>query len=481
MRRFVSLLIFMLLWAVNSEAGGRLTFQPYVFRADNGQTVDAELGTLRVIENRNQPGSREIQLALVRFRSTSPNPGAPIVYLAGGPGGSGIEAARSARFPLFMELRQAGDVIAFDQRGTGMSLPNLNCPGKFHLPADRALNPDQVIQIWGKRLSACAGYWRKQGVDLSAYNTNESADDLESLRQELGASKLRLWGISYGTHLALAAIKRHEASIQSAILAGVEGPDQTLKLPSAIQKKLLNVARLIRADPEASKAVPDFIGSVRTVMEHLQRHPESEIVQDPKSGKPVHVEVGAFDFQSLLSRNLDPASLPYLPQAFSEMSHGNFQTLARLTLGEREEGLGSAMAYAMDCASGASPARWKRILREEKITLLGRSIDFPFPEICEAIGVQDLGAAYRSAVHSQIPVLFISGTLDQRTPLRNAIETGKGFPHKSMLLIVNGGHDDLLQSSPWIQQTMLEFLQGMPLSTSRIQLPPVHFLPVNRP
>jgi pimeloyl-ACP methyl ester carboxylesterase len=58
-----------------------------------------------------------IELAFVRFKSTAKNPGPPIVYLAGGSGGSGIGAARGSRFPLFMALREIADVIAFDQSG----------------------------------------------------------------------------------------------------------------------------------------------------------------------------------------------------------------------------------------------------------------------------------------------------------------------------------------------------------------------------
>ena len=48
----------------------------------------------------------------------------------------------------------------------------------------------------------CAAHWKEQGVDLAAYTTNESADDLEALRHALGAATISLWSISYGTHLA---------------------------------------------------------------------------------------------------------------------------------------------------------------------------------------------------------------------------------------------------------------------------------------
>ena len=378
-----------------------------------------------------------------------------------------------------MSFREAGDVIALDQRGTGMSVPNLNCPGNFQLPLYPALTKDGTLTLWRKRLRSCANYWEKKGIDLAGYNTNESADDLETLRQELGVRQIRLWGISYGTHLALATIKRHESSIQSAILAGVEGPDDTLKLPAAIQKKLINVDRLIRADPQSSNAVPDLLGSVRAILKQLKLKPVTETVQDPRNGNMVRIQLNDFDLETILAKHLDPESLPYFPQAFFDMAHGNFQILGRLALSERTEGLGSLMSYAVDCASGVSQQRWIKISRQEKKTLLGRSLDFPYPEICDAISVPDLGTGFRTPVRSKVRVLLISGTLDQRTPIENAKRIAGGFPNSTQLIIVNGGHDDLFQSAPLIEQAMLQFLHGIPLSENRIQIPPIQFLPVN--
>ncbi len=75
------------------QKAGDLRIKPYVFEyGENGKT-DAELGTLLVPENRSDPQSNLIELAFVRFKSTAKTPGPPIVYLAGGPGGSGIGAA----------------------------------------------------------------------------------------------------------------------------------------------------------------------------------------------------------------------------------------------------------------------------------------------------------------------------------------------------------------------------------------------------
>src|SRR5215203_6026953 len=162
---------------------GTLKIKPYTFENGKKEKVDAEFGTLLVPENRSVPESNLIELAFVRFKSTAKNPGPPIVYLAGGPGGSGIGTATGSRFPLFMALREIADVIAYDQRGTGYSKPNLGCFESMQLPLDVAPSREAVIKELNENSRACASYWHDiQRVDLNAYNTNESADDLEDLR-----------------------------------------------------------------------------------------------------------------------------------------------------------------------------------------------------------------------------------------------------------------------------------------------------------
>ena len=85
--------------ATVASAAGNLVIEPTTFEPVSGTPVAAELGTLVVPENRQATSQRTIALKFVRFPSTAKKPGPPIVYLAGGPGGSGIEAAKGPRFP----------------------------------------------------------------------------------------------------------------------------------------------------------------------------------------------------------------------------------------------------------------------------------------------------------------------------------------------------------------------------------------------
>ncbi len=484
--RYLCLLILLLLpvmWASAQPKAGALKIKPYVFESNKGEKVDAEFGTLLVSERRSDPQANLIELAFVRFKSTSNNPGPPIVYLAGGPGGSGIDAARGPRFPLFMALREVGDVIAFDQRGTGRSKPNLGCSERFALPLDVAPTREMLLKQGLENSDACAFYWRElQRVDLSGYNTNESADDLDDLRKAVGAKQISLWSISYGTHLALATIRRHPQAISRAILAGTEGPDHTYKLPSNIQKHLEDLAAVIKADSAIGKDVPDFLGLMKSVFDRLDREPAVVEIMDPRTKQKVKITVNKFVMQFIVASNIGTDVTSRFPALFYRASKDDFSNPAQVWLGISREGIGSAMSFMMDCASGQSAARRERIRQEAKGTLLEDVFNFPFPDICSEWKSPDLGDVFRSAVRSDVPVLFISGTLDARTPISNAEEYRAGFKHSTHIIIEGAVHSDpLFLSSPRIKDGMIEFLKGQPVTATKVSAPPMKFAPLLPP
>jgi hypothetical protein len=82
-------------------------------------------------------------------------------------------------------------------------------------------------------------------------------------------------------------------------------------------------------------------------------------------------------------------------------------------------------------------------------------------------------------VKSKVPIMFMSGTLDGRTPPGNAEKVRKGFPNSFHVLIEGAGHgDELFISSPKIKGVMLEFMRGVPPSTQKITLEPFKFNPL---
>jgi pimeloyl-ACP methyl ester carboxylesterase len=474
----VLIILFLTTTICAQQKSGTLKIKPYVFENEKKEKVDAEFGTLLVPENRSNPESNLIELAFVRFKSTAKNPGPPIVYLAGGPGGSGIWTAKGSRFPLFMALREIADVIAFDQRGVGYSKPYLQCFDRLALPLDVAPTREAAIKELREKSRSCASYWRDiQRVDLTGYNTNESADDLEDLRKALGVTQISLWSISYGTHLAFAAMRRHPTSIHRAILAGTEGPDHTYKLPSNIQKHLEDLAAVIKADPEVGKEIPDFLGLMKSVFDRLDAKPETVEITDPQTKLKVKVIVNKFVMQYIVASNIGTTVSARFPALFYRASKGDFTNPAQVWLSQSRDEIGSAMSYMMDCASGQTAARRERIAREAKGTLLEDIFNFPFPDVCTEWNAPDLGDEFRAPLKSDIPVLFISGTLDARTPISNAEEYRKGFSNSTHMIIEGAVHSDpLFLSSPKIKEGMMEFLRGQPVTTTRIQGTPLKFV-----
>lgn len=449
------------------------TFKPHEYVSADGTKIAAEMGEISVPENRTKPGSRTIKLRFVRFKSTSAKPGHPIVYLAGGPGGSGIESARGTRFPLFMALREFGDVIAFDQRGINESEPDMRCTEQYMIPPGEAADRAKAGAVLADAMRKCAA---RLGVDLSAYNTRESAADLEDLRKALGAPKLVLWGISYGTHLSTAMLRYHPEAVDRVILAGIEGPDDTYKLPSDQQTLLEEIARLAARDGKA----PDLLGSIAKLMRELEARPKSVSLTHPQNGMTATFVFGKLDLQAALAGMLTaPESFGGIADFVTRLERGDWTSLALAAAPSRFGSGNSAMAIAMDCASGISAGRRQRIAEEAKHTLLGDAINFPFPEVCAGISVPDVGDEFRGPLVSNVRALLISGTLDGRTRPRQADELRMTMPNAEHLVIEGAGHSDpLFLSTPKILEAMKAFLRGEPLRERYIEAPPVKFLPV---
>lgn len=455
---------------------GLIELKPHIFQTTSGETAPAEWGRVRVLEDRSRPMGRSIELVFVRFKSTSPHPGAPIFFLPGGPGNSTLDAGKMpARFPLFMKAREYGDVILVDQRGVGASSPRLDCEQSVPYPRHRGVTRASYLVAYLKAAKACAATWRRRGIDLSAYNTNASADDLDDVRRALGADKMMLWGLSYGTHWALATIRRHPERIERAILAGVEGQDHTQKLPSTYRAHLRQVAALVRRDPVLAPRIPDLETMLRTVVMRLNAQPQPLTLTDLSTGKTSPVMLNGTLFSWVLAGIWGSDGLPLIPWLILEANDGRFDDIAYL-LNRGGVGLESAMHAAMDCASGASPERQRQVRREAG-DILFRDINFPYMEGCSGWGVAAIGPTFWAPVRAATPILFISGTLDAKTPPFQAEEIRRGFPNSAHLIINGAVHSNpLFLSNPRIKDIIFDFLAGKPVNDTQLQADPIKFL-----
>jgi pimeloyl-ACP methyl ester carboxylesterase len=466
------------LWAPGAlAASAELAVTPHEFKGPGGEIVAAERGVLQVPESRGQSGGRMIPLTFVRFKSTNPRPGHPIVYLAGGPGGSGIATGRGSRFPMFMALRTVSDVILLDQRGVGASNIIPPCVAPKALDSAGPIDEEVATRYYAETLRHCWSFWRGKGVDIAAYDTVQNAADLQDLRRALGAKKLNLLGISYGTHLALEALKQDERHIDRVVLASAEGPDQTVKLPARADAALGRWAERLARDPTAAKAYPDLLATMRRVHAKLDAAP-AVVSHAPKGGPPVAFRVAAMPIQSLAGMMLkNPNTAARLPMTYAALDAGIYAPLAPVIYQEllSRPAVMLGMPEAMDLASGVSAERLALVRRQAPNSVLGWGLSFPMPQL-QAAGIPgvDLGDRFRAPVKTARPTLLLSGDLDVRTPLEEQVEAVAGFRNLTHIVVENGGHD-LFEADPRIADAVVRFFAAQPVDERRIALPPPRF------
>lgn len=448
----------------------------YTFEIEIRKQIKAEKYTFEVPENRNDPDSRLISLSFVRLATRSDNPANPIVYLAGGPGGSGTGAMKGRRWKLFDSLRNIADVIIFDQRGTGLSSPLPRCVSGLSIHEDSATTRDYYVKQHQRAAEQCVAFWEKEGVDLYGYTTWESAADIEELRKVLGVDKVSLLGISYGTHLALATLKRYPDRIDRLLLASAEGLDQTVKLPSRTDAYLDRLQQAIDKDPEAKAAYPDIRKLLGSVLEQVEENPRSMLVDDDPEFRHTF---GKFEMQRITSYMLsDPGLAASVLEGYLDASKGNFSWFRNyLDWYVRDNTISfDGMALAMDLASGISDQRLEQVNEEARTALLGDAVNFPMPHLRNLLPDLDLGKEYRRPVESGHPILFISGTLDGRTYPEAHEALAKNHKNSSTVTIENAGHN-LFFSHPELPGIIREFFEGETIKSTVLEADLPSFVP----
>lgn len=445
----------------------------------DGTEITADFGHLTVPENRSDPATRDIRIAWARLRSTSERPARPLFYLEGGPGGAAVYQARDpGAIQRWLPLLEIGDVVLIDQRGTGESEPALVWRTEDLPPLDVLARPDAMRERARTQLLAAKAELEGRGVDLAGYNTVESADDLDALRSALGYERVALFGFSYGTHLAIAYAKRHERALDAMVLAGVEGPDNTLKLPEDFDMQLARLSAAVAADPVVGEAVPDLTELYLTVREKLAREPMVVEIQATED-RILSVPVGPLFLDYIIRRDIGDASdLPVFPRLLHSIDRDDPRVLAWF-VGRRAGIVMSVhvMGEVMDQASGASAERRATIEAQASRSPFGGIANGLFPELGELWGVPDLGDDYRAPLVSEVPTLLISGEWDWNTPPYQAEKAKWGLSRAVHLVVAGAGHEQTL-THPRVRDAIERFLKGQDVSAATAAWPPLRFVPL---
>jgi pimeloyl-ACP methyl ester carboxylesterase len=229
------------------------------------------------------------------------------------------------------------------------------------------------------------------------------------------------------------------------VLAGVEGPDHTVKDPARVEAVLAVIAASHRAT---------LLEDLRLLAERLARQPARVQAPDGRT-----IVVGDWDLRRWVSESLDLVpEIEAMLAAVPRMLEGEFRVLARWAAANRAPRPLNLMNLAMDCASHASAARLTRIADAAAQSVLGDAMSFPLPDLCDVPGLPRLPDAFRSAVRSEVPALLVSGTWDGRTPPANAREVAAGMPNARVLVIEQASHS--LMGHPEVTRRALAFLAG---------------------
>jgi pimeloyl-ACP methyl ester carboxylesterase len=175
------------------------------------QPAGFQCGQLPVALDRTGAVPGTLTLSIKRVVASSNPTASAVVGLAGGPGQAALPAASEFASILGPAIASR-DLLVFDQRGTGAS-DRLACDA-FDKGAP------------GSSLAAAAAACANQlGAARGFYRTADTVDDLEAIRVESGYQKLVLFGVSYGTKVALDYAAKYPANVEAIVLDSVVRPE----------------------------------------------------------------------------------------------------------------------------------------------------------------------------------------------------------------------------------------------------------------
>ncbi|HEY5141901.1 MAG TPA: alpha/beta fold hydrolase [Solirubrobacteraceae bacterium] len=405
-----------------------------------------------------QPGTVALQYARLPAAAT-PTANA-VIGLAGGPGQAALPLAGSFAADLGA-FTPANDLLVYDQRGTGSS-GALNCSAFGDAGAASAFAVRQCAQ----ELGSSRGFYRS--VD--------SARDIESLRVAGGYDKLLLYGVSYGTKVALTYAALYPDHVAALILDSVvplDGPDPFSRASFAAVPRVL---RALCAGGACKAASPDPRGDLAALVARLKRHTLRAAITSP-NGKHLTVTLTATGvWQILLAGDLNPALRAEFPGAVRAALRGDPTPVLRLRAraagltGTAHAAARSATAHAADTGESdvlfaatrceETPFPWDRSASPATRELQARAAAAKLPgapfapfgrEIALDASVMPLCAAWPDASPApqalgplpNVPTLVLAGAADLRTPVEQARSAVAGIPDAQIDVVAQTGHSVL--------------------------------------
>ena len=423
---------------------------PYNLNVPSDVTLSC--GFVTVLEDRATLSGNTIELYVVRIHGMRRFLNRdPIIYLAGGPGGSATRAAQhfidEARF-LYAER----DLILFDQRGIGGSKPRLECSDYRHGHAELRhldLSPEDKLRWRVEALLECRHTLTGQGIDLDTYNSASTAADVVDIASSMDYDSFNLYGSSYGTLLALTIMRDYPTDIRSVVLDGVL-PLQVNHYHSLNANRAATLDELFRqceADPECAKRYPDLGETFWSAVDRYTADPFILRYYDRYADDSYEEEFdGNFVVGRVVSSLRSERWIPYVPFLINETAGGNVAVAdgwARPIYNVINDPIdNSAASASMSCYS-FGPSMDHDILasdREAHSRFADPQYPLLMPALCDEWQKIPVDPIEDEPVVSDIPTLLLSGQFDPATPPRWADIAAETLSNSYSFVLPMTGH-----------------------------------------
>ncbi len=412
-------------------------------------------GFLTVPEDRAKPQGRSVRLAVARVKAVAANPPPdPIVYLDGGPGAAALVSAPSV---VALGINAARDVIFLDQRGTYHSEPKLTCPEVDAFltgSVSQAFSTPEAVAASNAATTACHDRLAKTGVDLAAYDTAANSRDVADLRVALGIKEWNVYGVSYGTDLALSYLRDHPTGIRSVVLDSVAPPNLDLitNFWPASAGGYQAVFDACAAQPACAGAYPDLANEFTATVNRLSTTPLIVPVTSA-AGQTVQVAIDGYQLANMVSLAIATRASAGVPLLIHQLAHGDGTAAAAMLLGMAPlTGLtGYGLQWGAFCREVEPQSSPQKVLAKGRAALPGwpdavLSMPPQVPRFFSDCAIWNVGTAptsQRAPTVSDVPVLFLGGTFDAVTSPTWIPLAAATLKNAQSVLVPGAGHQVL--------------------------------------
>jgi pimeloyl-ACP methyl ester carboxylesterase len=381
--------------------------------------VTVECGYLTVAEDRraSSPAQRgKLQLAVAVFKSRAPSSAAtPLLYLDGGPGGPALDDVVGA-WSLFALFAERHDFVVFDQRGTGHSQPLLSCTGSDAYDGSSSPEASAARSL---ALHSCHDELAAKVMSLSNFDSASSAADVDELRTALGYPRWNLFGVSYGTRLALTVARDFPAGVGSLVIDSVLPPqvDAFAEAGANANRAFEHIFDGCSSQPSCAAAFPALRQDFYDTITALSTKPATIVLND---GNNVVLDADLV-IELLFSICYVATVIPYVPQLIDELHRETYANLTSIlsNVASAPTGLALGMNLSVVCREMA-PFTSRQAIAEANADLqpvLGTHFTAVKDlDICDIWNVAPAAPLEHLPVASDLPSLVLSGGYDPVTP-----------------------------------------------------------------